>query len=344
MPVPTIDWKNNKVKIIDQTALPHRVRFIYCATPRGVWRAIRDMKIRGAPAIGVAAAFGVYLGVKNSGKTFFKDLNRTIRYLAGSRPTARNLFWALERMRDKAYRHKKEPVPRIKHILLREAKKILKEDKNTCRRMGKFGNTLIKKGDTILTHCNAGGLATADYGTALGVIFTAHKAGKKIRVYADETRPVLQGARLTAWELMKEGIDTILISDNMAASLMARGKINKVIVGADRIARNGDTANKIGTYSVALSAHYHGIPFYVAAPVSTIDVRIKTGEDIPIEERHQDEVRKIGKTFIAPKRVKVFNPAFDVTPAKLITAIITEKGILRKPFARSIQKAVSGKR
>ena len=338
MPVPTIEWKKNKVRIIDQTLLPHEVKFVSCNTSRDVWKAIRTMKIRGAPALGVSAAFGVYLGVKNSGKTFFKDLDNVILYIASSRPTARNLFWALERMRRKAYEHKKEPVSRLKRILLNEAEKILKEDKDICRKIGKFGQRLIKSGDTILTHCNAGGLATADYGTALGVIFAAHSSGKKIRVYADETRPVLQGARLTTWELMRERIDTTLISDNMAAHLMALGKIDKVIVGADRIARNGDAANKIGTYSVALSAHYHGIPFYVAAPISTIDLKIKEGRRIPIEERSGDEVRKIGKSFVAPKNVKVFNPAFDVTPAQFITAIITDKGILRKPYYKSIKK------
>jgi len=339
MPVPTIEWKNNKVRIVDQTVLPHSLKFVYCNTARDMWNAIRTMKIRGAPAIGVAAAFGTYLGIKNSKNTFFRDLEKTVKYIASSRPTARNLFWALERMKKKAYRHRKEPVSRLKHILLREAKTILKEDTKICRKMGKFGSALIKTGERILTHCNAGGLVTARYGTALGVIFAAHAQGKKIKVYADETRPRLQGARLTTWELIKEGIDTTLISDNMAATLMAAGKIDKVIVGADRITRNGDTANKIGTYSVALSAHYHKIPFYVAAPLSTIDVNIKNGSFIPIEERHADEVRKLGSEYIAPRRVKVFNPAFDVTPAKLVTAIITEKGILRKPYYKSIKRA-----
>ncbi|GAG32368.1 unnamed protein product, partial [marine sediment metagenome] len=222
-----------------------------------------------------------------------------------------------------------------------EAKKILKEDKKICRKIGRFGSALIKSGDTILTHCNAGGLATADYGTALGVIFASLRQGKKIKVYAGETRPLLQGARLTAWELVREGIDTTLIADNMAASLMAKGKIDKIIVGADRIARNGDTANKIGTYSLAVLARHHGIPFYVAAPLSTIDTRIRNASDIPIEERHPDEVRKIKGVYIAPKKVKVFNPAFDVTPARFVTAIVTEKGVLQKPFTRSIKK-VSG--
>ncbi len=340
MPIPTIEWKNNRVKIIDQTVLPRRLKFIYCDSAKDMWYAIKKMKIRGAPALGVAAAYGVYLGVRNSGKTFFKDLEKTLKYIASSRPTARNLFWALERMKKTVYAHKKEPVERIKRALLKEAGRILDEDKDICRKMGKFGSSLVKKGDRILTHCNAGGLATADYGTALGVLFASHSQGKKIRVYVDETRPVLQGARLTAWELMRAGIDTTLITDNMAASLMSKNKIDRVIVGADRIARNGDTANKIGTYNLAVLSRYHKIPFYVAAPLSTIDARVKSGRDIPIEERHPDEVRKIGVTYVAPKKVKVYNPAFDVTPAKFISAIITEKGILRKPFESNISTVI----
>ncbi|UCD54651.1 MAG: S-methyl-5-thioribose-1-phosphate isomerase, partial [Candidatus Omnitrophota bacterium] len=326
------------LKVIDQSLLPGRLKFIYCDSVKSVWNIIRHMKIRGAPLLGVAAAYGVYLGVRDS-KNLFKDLERVIKYLSTSRPTARNLFWALEEMKETAYAHKKEPAGKIKHILLEKAERILEEDKEICRKIGKFGSRLIKNNDRILTHCNAGGLATADYGTALGVIFASHSERKKIKVYADETRPVLQGARLTAWELIREGIDTTLICDNMAAHLMSKGEIDKVIVGADRIAGNGDTANKIGTYNLALLTHYHRIPFYVAAPVSTIDIRIKSGKDITIEQRNADEVRKIGSAYIAPKQVKVLNPAFDVTPARFITAIITEKGILRKPFARSIKKA-----
>lgn len=332
MPVPTIEWKNKRVKIIDQSVLPGKFKFIYCDTVKSVWDAIRCMKIRGAPAIGVIAAYGVYLGVKNSKKDFFKDLQKTVKYLSTSRPTARNLFWALSRMEKIAARYKDKSAGELKKILLKEANKILKEDKEICRRMGKFGSALIKKNDTILTHCNAGGLATADYGTALGVIFASHAEGKKIKVYADETRPVLQGARLTAWELMREGIDTTLITDSMAAPLMAKGKIDKVIVGADRIAKNGDAANKIGTYGLSVLANHHKIPFYVVAPFSTIDTSIKSGKDIPIEERNPDEVRKIGGVYISPKKAKVFNPAFDVTPSKFITAIVTEKGIFRKPY------------
>ena len=341
MPVPTIEWKNNRLKVIDQSVLPHKLRFICCSSVKAVWDIIRGMKIRGAPLLGVAAAYGVYLGVRNS-KNLFKDLERVIKYLSTSRPTARNLFWALERMKKIAYVYKKEPAGKIKRILLKEAERILEEDKEICRKIGKFGKYLIKNNDRILTHCNAGGLATADYGTALGVIFAAHEEKKKIRVYADETRPVLQGARLTTWELMREGIDTTLICDNMAAHLMAKGEIDKVIVGADRIAKNGDTANKIGTYNLALLAHYHKVPFYVAAPTSTIDVRIKSGKGIIIEERCADEVRKIKDIYISPKRVKVYNPAFDVTPARFITAIVTEKGILRKPYVRNITKVMAG--
>ncbi|MFC1576108.1 S-methyl-5-thioribose-1-phosphate isomerase [Candidatus Omnitrophota bacterium] len=339
MPIPTIEWKNNKVKIIDQTLLPGKLEFIYCNSAKSVWNIIKKMNIRGAPALGVAAAFGVYLGVRNArDKNFFKELKRTVEYIATSRPTARNLFWALERMRAVAYANDTRPPAEIKKILLEEAHKVLNEDKEICRQIGRFGMSLIKSGDTILTHCNAGGLATADYGTALGVFFASHARGKKIKVYADETRPVLQGARLTAWELMREGIDTTLISDNMAASLMAKGVIDKIVVGADRIARNGDTANKIGTYNLAVLANYHNIPFYVAAPLSTIDTRIKSGKEIPIEERDADEVRKIKNVYIAPRKVKVYNPAFDVTPAELVTAIITEKGILRRPYIKSIKK------
>ena len=343
MPVPTIEWKRNKLKIIDQTLLPRKLRFIYCDSLESVWKAIRRMKIRGAPALGVAAAYGVYIGIKDADKDLFTALKRVIRYLSSSRPTARNLFWALEKMKKTAYRHRGEDNDSIKKALLKEATDILEEDKEICRSIGRFGSALIKKNDRILTHCNAGGLATADFGTALGVLFTAHKENKNIKVYVDETRPVLQGARLTAWELLREKIDTTLICDSMAASLMAKGKINKIIVGADRIARNGDTANKIGTYSLAILADYHGVPFYVAAPLSTIDMGIKNGQEIKIEERNFDEVKKIGDIYIAPRDVNVCNPAFDVTPGKLITAIITEKGVLRKPFTGAIKKVFISK-
>jgi methylthioribose-1-phosphate isomerase len=261
---------------------------------------------------------------------FLKELKRVAKYLGSSRPTAVNLFWALERMELTAQKNKKEPVGHIKKILLKEALNIIAEDKSSCRRMARHGAGLVKKHSRILTHCNAGGLATADYGTALGVLFEAKKQRKNIKVYVDETRPLLQGARLTTWELMRSGIDTTLICDNMAASLMAKKEIDMIFVGADRIAANGDAANKIGTYNLAVLAHHHKVPFYVVAPTSTIDFRIRSGRDIPIEERDGDEVRgALGKP-IAPRNVKVRNPAFDVTPAELITAIITEKGIFKR--------------
>src|SRR3989338_5740434 len=258
MPVETIKWENGKVKLIDQTILPHKFKYIICKDAKSLWHAIKTLKVRGAPAIGIAAAFGVILGIKDSKAKrfdlFFKELRRVTKYLASARPTAINLFWALARMECVAQNSNRNEISKIKKILLKEALKILDEDKKSCRRMAKYGSGLVKDGDSILTHCNAGGLATADYGTALGVLFEARKQGKSMHVYVDETRPLLQGARLTAWELIHEGIDTTLICDNMAASLMAKGKIDKIFVGADRIARNGDAANKIGTYSLAVLA------------------------------------------------------------------------------------------
>ncbi len=342
MPVETIAWKGGKCVYIDQTLLPHKIKFVKCGDIRTLWKAIRTLQVRGAPAIGIAGALGVVLGVKNSRSEtyggFKKDIDRAVKYLASSRPTAVNLFWALARMKRIAENNSSGPVARIKKILLKEALKIIDEDKRNCRQMARYGSRLIKKGDTILTHCNAGGLATADYGTALGVLFEAARQGKRIKVYADETRPLLQGARLTTWELLHEGIDTTLICDNMAASLMAKGRIDKIFVGADRIALNGDAANKIGTYSLGVLAKHHRVPFYVVAPLSTFDLNLKSGKDIPIEERDGDEVRTILGKLIAPEKVKVYNPAFDVTPNELITAIITEKGILRKPYSKSFEK------
>lgn len=319
MPIPTIEWRNNAVRIIDQTKLPHKLVYIDCRDVKTLVSAIKKLKVRGAPALGVAAGFGVVLGADN--------IKKTITQLAASRPTAINLFWALDRMGQVAKASRNLTVKDLKKRLLKEALKIQEEDKKTCRAMAEHGASLVKSGDNILTHCNAGALATADYGTAIGVLYKAKEQNKKIKVYADETRPLLQGARLTVWELMRSGIDTTLICDNMAASLMAQGKVDKIFVGADRIAANGDTANKIGTYSLAVLAKYHKIPFYVVAPVSTIDFKIKSGKQIPIEERHADEVRGFGGVKTAPKNVNVYNPAFDVTPHRLITAIITEKGI-----------------
>ena len=342
MPVETITWKNGRIKFIDQTRLPGELKFVHCDDVRRLWKAIKTLEIRGAPAIGIAGALGIALGVKDDDAgnfdTFFKRLTKVSRYLASSRPTAVNLFWALERMQDVAYANRAKPIGRIKAILLDEAIKIIDEDKKNCRSMAKHGAYLVKKGDTILTHCNAGGLATADYGTALGVLFEANKQGKKIKVYADETRPLLQGSRLTAWELMREGIDTTLLCDNMSASLMAKGKIDKIFVGADRISANGDAANKIGTYNLAVLGWHHKVPFYVVAPASTFDFKLKSGREIPIEERNPDEVRQVAGKAVAPKDVKVYNPAFDVTPNKYITAIVTEFGIFRKPYIKSLKK------
>ena len=344
MPVETITWRNGRVRYVDQTLLPSKLKFVDCGDIKRLWKAIKRLEVRGAPAIGIAGALGVVLGIKYSKaknfKSFYREVERACKYLASSRPTAVNLFWALARMECAASINKSRPIAEVKRLMLVEALKILDEDKKSCRRMARYGADLVRSGDTILTHCNAGGLATADYGTALGVLFEAKKQGKRIHVYADETRPLLQGSRLTAWELMHEGIDTTLICDNMAASLMAKGRIDKIFVGADRIASNGDAANKIGTYSLAVLAKYHKIPFYVVAPLSTFDFRIKTGKDIPIEERDGDEVRSISGRFIAPKRVKVYNPAFDVTPSELITAIVTEKGIFRPPYSKKFKGAI----
>ena len=341
--IETIRWKNNRVELIDQRLLPAKFKYIYCRTAEDIWAAIRDLAVRGAPAIGLAGAYGAYLGMRKSKAgtytSFRKELEKTLKYLEGSRPTARNLFWALERIRDTAEKNKDKKPEVLKKIILDEAHSILEEDKKICRNIGRSGAGLIPKGARVLTHCNAGALATADYGTALGVIFAAKNKIK--RVYADETRPVLQGARLSVWELMRAGIRTTLICDNMAAYLMGCGKVDVVIVGADRIAANGDTANKIGTYSLAIAASYHKIPFYVAAPISTFDLSLKNGSGIPIEERDPREVRIIGHECITVKDVDVRNPAFDVTPAELITAIMTERGVIERPNCKRIKEVMS---
>ena len=338
----TIAWRNNKVRIIDQTQLPARLVYLNFSKPNQLWRAIKKLKVRGAPALGIAAAFGLVLAMINSrAKTFHrfnKELLSAIRYFKCARPTAVNLFWALERMRLRVLASEKLSVADLKKLLLKEAQKILEEDKAVCRRMARWGAKLIKDKDSVLTHCNAGALATADYGTALGVFYEAKSKGKKIKVYADETRPVLQGARLTAWELFQHKIDVTLICDNMAAQLIKEGRVDKIIVGADRIAANGDTANKIGTYNLAVLANFHRIPFYVVAPRSTFDLRLSSGKDIPIEQRDPDEVRMVLGKQIAPRKVKVYNPAFDVTPNHLISAIVTERGIFRKPYKASLRR------
>jgi methylthioribose-1-phosphate isomerase len=332
--VPTVEWKDSAVRLLDQSRLPEVVEFLDCRDYQTVADAIRTLKVRGAPAIGVTAAMGVALGAQaisasdNAG--FTQSVLRICDELASTRPTAVNLFWAIDRMKRKLESLRNHPVSSIKTALMKESQAILEEDIVLCKTMGRHGAELIKDGQTILTHCNAGSLATAGYGTALGVIRAACEQGKKINVIADETRPVLQGARLTAWELMQDQIPVTLITDNMAGSLMKQGKIHLCVVGADRIAANGDVANKIGTYSVAVLAKAHNIPFYVAAPYSTIDLKTKSGADIPIEQRNPLEVTTIhGSHPVAPKDVAVYNPAFDVTPAELITGIITERGVFK---------------
>ena len=336
----TVEWKNNTVVMIDQTLLPEKEVYRKYKTYTEVAKAIKDMIVRGAPAIGVTAAMGVALGalkIKSSDmKGFTKEFNKITSLMASTRPTAVNLFWAIERMKAVAADNASLGVAGLKKRLVEEAKIIHAEDIEICRMIGKHGGKLLKNG-TVLTHCNAGALATAGYGTALGVIRGAIEQGKKIAVYADETRPFLQGSRLTAWELKKDKIEVTLITDNMAGYMMKKGLIDAVVVGADRIAANGDVANKIGTYSVAVLAKEHGIPFFVAAPLSTIDMKIKHGDFIPIEERAATEVTHMKGRRIAPAGIKVKNPAFDVTPSKFVAAIITEKGAVTKPFAKGLK-------
>lgn len=338
----TIEWRDDKVVMIDQRVLPIEENYIECEDYKQVADAIKTMVIRGAPAIGVAAAMGVAqgaLGIDTKDFAAFEQkLNHVCEVLLATRPTAVNLRWGIERMKAKLISLKSLPISEIKQELKKEAITIMEEDIAINRTMGDFGQTLLKSGDVVLTHCNAGALATAGWGTALGVIYSAKAAGKNISVFADETRPFLQGARLTAWELMKNNIPTTLITDNMAASIMRSQKINAVIVGADRIAANGDVANKIGTYGVAILAHKHDIPFYVAAPLSTIDMRCPTGDQIPIEERPVEEVTNFYRQRVAPDGIAVRNPAFDVTPNNLVTAIITEKGIVKAPFVENLKK------
>ena len=346
--IKTIFWKNNAVVLIDQNALPQTLRYVTCRHYTEVISAIKDLTVRGAPAIGVAAAMGAALGAlfipAMPPEKFQNKFNLICDKIAKARPTARNLFWALERMKkflDDAICSGKQ---NLAIELVEEAKRICSEDITINRQMGKHGRALLADGDNILTHCNAGALATAGYGTALGVIRAAHEQGKKLNIYVDETRPVLQGARLTAWEMQKEKIPATLITDNMAGFLMQQGKIDKIIVGADRIAANGDTANKIGTYSLAVLAKAHGIPFYVAAPLSTFDFSLKAGAAIPIEERSGDEVAHFRGISTAPRGMKVYNPAFDLTPARYISAIITEEGIMTKPYRSSLARIARKKR
>lgn len=340
-------FENGVLKLIDQTKLPVETVWHEYKSYKQVAKAIKDMIVRGAPAIGVTAAYGMVIGANgintDDRDEFFKELNEIAEEMKNTRPTAVNLFWAVNRIMKKAYENKDRSIDEIREEMLSEAQKMDREDVEKNRRIGEYGNQLINNNDTILTHCNAGSLATCDYGTALGVIRAAHEAGKEIQVYADETRPYLQGARLTAYELMHDGIPVTLICDNMAGYFMRKGEINCCIVGADRIALNGDTANKIGTYTVAVLAKENNIPFYVAAPSSTIDFSIATGEEIIIEERDHREVTHIKGIQLAPDGVKVKNPAFDVTPNSYITAIITERGILYPPFTESIKKLKENK-
>jgi methylthioribose-1-phosphate isomerase len=338
----TLKWTDSGVLFIDQTKLPTQEIWVNCATYEAVADAIRTMIVRGAPAIGVAAAMGIALGARDLDATsiakFRVGISQVCRVMGETRPTAVNLFWAIRRMERCFERISGQPIPIIKQALIDEALAIYAEDIATNRAMGANGAPLLPQVGGVLTHCNAGALATAGYGTALGVIRAAVEAGKKIRVFADETRPFLQGSRLTAWELMKDNIPVTLISDNMAGAIMAQGKIQAVIVGADRIAANGDTANKIGTYSVAILAKEHGIPMYIAAPFSTVDLETPDGSGIPIEQRAASEVTHLGGQQIAPTGVEVENPAFDVTPARYIRAIITERGVATAPFNESLAK------
>src|SRR5579871_1695638 len=334
--VETIQWTDAGVVMIDQTKLPRKQIFVTCTSYQEVAEAIRSMVIRGAPAIGVAAAMGVALGVQQDA-----DFETVCTTLAETRPTAVNLFWAIERMRRLRASLNGASREALVRDMVEEAQRIRLEDIAICRAIGAHGATLVPDGKTVLTHCNAGALATAGYGTALGVIRAAIDAGKKIDVFADETRPFLQGARLTAWELQQDGIPTTLITDNMAGHFLRSGRIGCVVVGADRIAANGDVANKIGTYSVAVLAKENGVPFYVAAPHSTFDLSLASGDLIPIEQRSAEEVTHVFGTPIAPENIEVENPAFDVTPARYVTAIITERGIARPPYAESLRATLS---
>jgi methylthioribose-1-phosphate isomerase len=340
--IQTLEWTDQGVRFIDQTKLPTEEIYVTCTTYQQVADAIRTMIVRGAPAIGVAAAMGIALGVRDSkaetAADLKKEMNRICEIIGQTRPTAVNLFWAIGRMQEKFEGLCVGSIAQIKAGLIEEAKRMHAEDIAANQSMGRHGATLMPASGGVLTHCNAGALATAGYGTALGVIRAAVEQGKKIHVYADETRPFLQGARLTAWELMKDAIPTTVISDNMAGAMMKQGKIGAVVVGADRIAANGDVANKIGTYSVAVLAKENGIPFYVAAPISTVDLSCPDGSKIPIEQRNSKEVTHIAGKQMVPDGVGVENPAFDVTPSKYVAAIVTERGIARAPYKESLQK------
>jgi methylthioribose-1-phosphate isomerase len=340
--IKSLDWTSQGVRFIDQTRLPTEEIYVTCQTYQEVAAAIRDMIVRGAPAIGVAAAMGIALGVKQSTvpdvASLRTEFGQICRVIGETRPTAVNLFWAIRRMQQKFESVANQGVQQIKATLVAEAQQMLVEDIAANQAMGRHGATLMPSSGGVLTHCNAGALATCGYGTALGVIRAAIDSGKQLHVFADETRPFLQGSRLTAWELMKDGIQTTVIADNMAGAMMRQGKIKAVVVGADRIAANGDVANKIGTYTVAVLAKEHGIPFYVAAPWSTVDMNTPTGEQIPIEQRSHKEVTHHAGKQVAPDGVLVENPAFDVTPNKYVTAIVTERGVAHPPLSNSLKE------
>jgi methylthioribose-1-phosphate isomerase len=341
------DERQRALLLVDQTRLPHETVLVPCRTPEEVAHAIKSMQVRGAPAIGVAAAYGMAVGAElhrsDDPATFIADMERIATLLRGTRPTAVNLQWALDRLLVKARAvADQDGVAAARAALLTLAHQMAEEDVAANRQMGAFGLDLVPSGANVLTHCNAGALATVDYGTALGVVRAAHEAGRGIHVYVDETRPFLQGSRLTAWELQQLGVPMTLITDNMAGHFMNRGKVDLVVVGADRVAANGDVANKIGTYSLAVLARENGIPFYVAAPISTVDLSLKSGAEIPIEERSSREVTEYAGSQIAPVGVTAAHPAFDVTPARLVTAIITERGVVRAPYEQTLAAAVLG--
>ena len=346
----TIEWVPRQkgrrvpgqVRMVDQTRLPGHLVYLCTADVRRIWTAIKKLQVRGAPAIGIAGAMGVVAAVQHlksrDGRAIARAVRKAVEYLATSRPTAVNLFWALKRMEELAVKKQELPAEKLKELLAAEAMKIRDEDAAMCRAIGEHGATLLKGKNLLLTHCNAGGLATAEFGTALAPVYVLHERKRKLHVFADETRPLLQGARLTAWELQQAGIDVTLICDNMAAKVMREGRVQAVLVGADRIAANGDTANKIGTYGVAVIARAHGVPFYVLAPSSTFDLSLKSGDAIPIENRDPREVTEGFGRRTAPHGVKVYSPAFDVTPARLVTAIVCEKGVAYPPFKSSLKK------
>ncbi|TYP51580.1 S-methyl-5-thioribose-1-phosphate isomerase [Thermosediminibacter litoriperuensis] len=341
-------WDGEHLLMLDQRLLPNEIKYRKKTTVEEIWDSIRALEVRGAPAIGIAAAYGFYFAAREAPDTDFDSFWRYVKeksdYLASSRPTAVNLFWALARMENKVVESRHLPVSEIRRLVKEEAEAIHREDEEICRKIGEYGVTLLREGAGVLTHCNAGQLATARYGTATAPIYLAHEKGWKIRVFADETRPVNQGSRLTALELKEAGIDVTLICDNMAAMVMSKGWVDAVIVGCDRVAANGDTANKIGTLGLSILAKYYGIPFYVAAPTPTIDLNTKRGEDIPIEQRNPEEVACSFGKRTAPEGIKVYNPAFDVTPAENITAFITEKGIIYPPFEENIKNLFNQKK